>query len=419
MNKSCIYIICVAICLLQRATLFAVPLPQSKPVHIEVRHSWGGSHIMYFWLTDLYTKEEKKVKSEFRGSGVEVLDFDLYHPLYDELMVGGSRRIPFYVEPGDSLIISLEKNGKVASYQRRGGGAMKYENLLRHDISNAMFYTKEDFEEDKEQCLFPAFVEKVTRKMQVALDSVSHVADRYGFTAEERNLARCNVQMQFSLWIFEYAPMKASELLAYASQHQGGWESLPEQDKEIEAIQDLHNYGFMCDLSLNDSTYLASKFFPLFMLSYEHTQALNYDQYLYAGTTADGVARADSALVAKDMAITHLDHPSLFMDMAMTRRHVEIPPPVDDGSIQLQEVQVLGTNLTQFYQVFGRSEYIPEEWVKKVWAHDVNLKGPISSLLNHKKIKNYKRAKKLVEQLGVDDAEREALMKAYEGMKKR
>ena len=63
--------------------------------------------------------------------------------------------------------------------------------------------------------------------MAVALDSVGHVADRYGFSEEERRLARCNVQIQFALWIFEYAPMKSSELLAYANHHEGGWQSLP------------------------------------------------------------------------------------------------------------------------------------------------------------------------------------------------
>ena len=55
--------------------------------------------------------------------------------------------------------------------------------------------------------------------------------------------------------------------------------------------------------------------------------------------------------------------------------------------------------------------------VEKAWAHDVNLKGAISSLLNRKKIKNYKRAKKLLQQYGVDDAEREALLKALEETK--
>ena len=79
---------------------------------------------------------------------------------------------------------------------------------------------------------------------------------------------------------------------------------------------------------------------------------------------------------------------------------------------------MIGSNLDQFYRVFGRWEYKPEDLVKRAWANDVNLKGFISSLINRKKIKSYKRAKKLVEKLGADDAEREALMKAYENMKK-
>ena len=397
----------------------AVPLPQSKPVHIEVRHHWDMSRMMYFWLTDLYTKEEKKIRSAPGGQGVSVLDFDLYHPLYGEIIPASNQRIPFYVEPGDTLIIRLEKNGRVEAYERKDGRQVKYKNLLLHDISNRQFYTKEDFAEDKEHHLFPEFVVQVKEKMQVALDSVNHVADRYDFSAEERNLARCNVQMQFALWIFEYAPMKTSELLAYASHHEGGWQSLPEQDREISAIQDVANYGFVGEMNPDDSTYLASKYFPAFIQSYEHTQVLNYDQYLYAGTSADDVARMDSAFVAKDLAITHHDRPSLFMDMAMTRRHVEIPAPVDDGSIHLQEVQVMGTNLEQFYRVFGKGEYNPQEVVEKAWAHDVNLKGPISSLLNWKKIHNYKRAKKLIKQYGADDAEREALMKAWEQTQKK
>lgn len=127
----------------------------------------------------------------------------------------------------------------------------------------------------------------------------------------------------------------------------------------------------------------------------------------------------DSAYMAKDMAITQHDHPSLFMDVAMARRHTKVPPVVDDGSISLPEVQVIGsTSLDQFYRKFGRSEYNPQEVVEKAWAHDVNLKGIISSLVNRKKIRNYKRAKKLIQQYSADDAEREALMKAWENMRK-
>ena len=412
------YILLLVACCMQTLQGWAAPLPQSKPVHIEVRHQWDVGRLMYFWLTDLYTKEEKKVRSEVRGEGVVALDFNLYHPLYDEILPSGNLRIPFYVEPGDTLIIHLNKGGRVEKYERKDGSPVKYENLLLHDVSNRMFYTQEDFVEDKRQCLFPEFVANVEQKMQVALDSVNRVADRCGFSAEERNLARCNVQMQFALWIFEYAPMKTSELLAYASRHEAGWQSLPEQDKEMEAIQDIRNYGFMCDLSPSDSTFLASRYFPAFIQSYEHTLVLNYDQYLYAGTSDADLARMDSAYVAKDLAITHLDHPSLFMDMVMARRHYKPEPIADDGSIQLQEVQVIGGTLDQFYRKFGHSEYNPQVVVEKAWAHDVNLKGPISSLLNRKKIRNYKRAKKLVEKYGSDDAEREALMKAWTQMQK-
>jgi hypothetical protein len=410
-------IVFATLCFVYVAQMHAVPLPQSKPVHIEVRHPWESGRMMYFWLTDLYTKEEKKVKAEFVRSGVVAFDFLLYHPLYDEIIPSG-RRIPFYVDPGDTLIIQVAKNGKVEKYERKHHGSVKYENLLRHDISNRLFYTQDDFAEDKKDCFFPGFVEKVKAKMQVALDSVNHVADRYAFSDEERNLACCNVQMQFALWIFEYAPMKTSELLAYASHHEGGWLTTPEQEQESAAIQDLTNYGFLKEMHPDDSTYLASRFFPAFIQSYEHTQVLNYDQYLYSSDTPSGLARMDSAYVAKDLAITQYDHPSLFMDMAMVRRHIEIPAPVDDGSIRLQEVQVIGGTLDQFYRKFGRSEYNPQEVVEKVWAPDVNMKGVLSSLINHKKIRNYKRAKKLIQQYGADDAEREALLKAWSSMQK-
>ena len=419
MIRPVLHLISLSLLLLSAVASEAAPLPPSRNVHIEVRHPFGSSRLMYFWQTDLYTKVERKVKSEFGGDGVAILDFTLYHPLYDEIIVGSNLRVPFYAEPGDSLVIQIDKSGKVERYSRKDGTPLPYENLLRHDVSNNLFYTHEDFSVDKQQNQFPDFVASVTRKMNVALDSVSRVADRYHFSPEERNLARCNVQMQFAIWIYEYAPYKESELLAYARQHEGGWQSLPEQDAEIEAIRDVRNYGFMCDLPLEDTTVFASKYFPPFIQSYEHTLVLNQDQYLYYDATYDNTSRMDSAYVAQELNITHLSHPSLFMDVAMQRRHVEKPQAVNDGSIQLQEVQVVGSNnLDQFYRVFGPpKEYDPKEVVEKAWAHDVNLIGDISSLLNRKKIKNYKRAKKLIERIAGDDAEREALMKAYEAIK--
>lgn len=414
-----IHLMCWIICHLGGIKLCATPLPQSKPVHIEVRHEWPSGRLLYFWLTDIYTKKEQKIRSEIHDKETITLDFKLYHPLYAEIIPASNLRIPFYVEPGDSLIIHVKKDGSIKKYEHKNGAPVKYEKLLRHDISNRTFYTHKDFAVDKNQRLFPDFVTLVQKKMQMALDSVNHVAERYDFSPEECNLARCNVQVQFALWIFEYAPMKASELLNYANKHEEGWQSQPEQDKEIAAILDIANYRFMREMQPNDSAYLASKFFPAFILSYEHTQVLNHDQYLYWGTSDTDISRMDSAFVAKDLAITSNAHPSLFMDIAMMRRHIEIPPPVDDGSIRLQEVEVMGTKLDQFYRVFGKGKVIPKEILEKAWAHDVNLRGIISSLINRKKIRNYQKAKKLIEQYGADDAEREALMKIWEQMQKK
>lgn len=421
MTKRLSYPYLLIVCWLLTSMGYAVPLPPSKPVHIEVRHDATSiSPYIYFWLTDLYTKEEKKIGSKAMGKGVVALDFELYHPLYDELIPAGNRRLPFYVEPGDTLIIRLGKYGRIESYERRDGTPVRHERLLRHDISNQSFYDEKDFKEDKKQGTFADFVAKVTQKMEVAMDSVNKVADRHAFTLEERNIALCNVQMQFALWIFEYAPFKTSELLVYAERHKGGWQAIPEQDVQMEAIQDIRNYGFMRSLPVNDSTCMASRFFPRFIQSYEHTQVLNYDQYLYYGETIEDQIRMDSAYVAKDLAMTQYERPSLFMDVAMKRKHIEVPPPVNDGSILLKEVEVVGTNLDQFYSVFGKPEgYDPQKVVERAWANDVNLKGSISSLLNRRKIKNYKRAKKIVKELGTDDAEREAIMKAYENMQKK
>ena len=224
MTKRLSYPYLLIVCWLLTSMGYAVPLPPSKPVHIEVRHDATSiSPYIYFWLTDLYTKEEKKIGSKAMGKGVVALDFELYHPLYDELIPAGNRRLPFYVEPGDTLIIRLGKYGRIESYERRDGTPVRHERLLRHDISNQSFYDEKDFKEDKKQGTFADFVAKVTQKMEVAMDSVNKVADRHAFTLEERNIALCNVQMQFALWIFEYAPFKTSELLVYAERHKGGW----------------------------------------------------------------------------------------------------------------------------------------------------------------------------------------------------
>lgn len=139
----------------------------------------------------------------------------------------------------------------------------------------------------------------------------------------------------------------------------------------------------MRGMPTNDSTVFASKFFPAFIQSYEHAQVLNYDQYLYVGMTNADSLRMDSAFVAKDLAITQNGHASLFMEVALQRRHTQ--QPVNDGSVKLKEVQVIGFNWEKFYQRFGKEEYNPHDAVQKAWANDVNLKGILSSLINRKR----------------------------------
>ena len=207
------YLYMVIACWWQVTSVCAMPLQVSKPVCIEVSHHWGMGRLMYFWLTDLYTREERKVKGEYVDDNVVVFHFDLYHPLYEEIIPSGNQRIPFYVEPGDTLIIQVGKNGRVEKYERTNGKPVEMERLLRHDVSNRQFYTAEDFSTDKQECTFTTFVERVSEKMAQALDSVERVAIRHDFSAQERQLARCNVQMQFAIWLFEYVPYKSSELL--------------------------------------------------------------------------------------------------------------------------------------------------------------------------------------------------------------
>ena len=422
MSHLRLFIVWVAVGLLWAMALPAWALPKPRPVRIEVRHQMGFNRLMYFWLTDLYTKEERKVRSEYGSADddpMEVLDFELYHPLYGEIVAGSNRRIPFYVEPGDTLTIYLEKNWRVSRYERSGGRPMKYERLLRHDLSLRTFYAEADFQADRERCRFPEFVGRMTAKMGEALDSVDHVADVHHFSEEERRMARCNVQLQFALWLFEFEPYKALQLDTYGERHQSGWQMSVEQDADIEATYDIGNYAFLRQMPIDDSLCLASPFFPRLIQSYESAQVLCRDLYRYEGYTASGMARADSAYMAQEQAITHRDRPSLWMRMAMQRKQAKEQPLVDDGSVLLPEVQVVeSNNLDQFYKTFGRSEYDPKKVVEKAWAPTVNLRGPISSLFNRKKIRRYKRALKLVEQLGADDAEREALLKAWEESEK-
>lgn len=411
----------------------AVLPPIKKHVHIELNYETKDNPksvsktssmdivpYSFFYLTDIYTNKEWKVSSSPYKPGCTAIDFDLNHPLYDEIDPLGRYRIPFYVEPGDSLIIDVTKAGQVKQYRRKDGRKVKYENLLRHDFSNNTFYTDEDFKADRKNTRFPDFVTKVTRKMNAVVDSVNRNADKYGFTDEERRIAVNNVKLQFALWIFEYAPYKAMEMNVYARQHSAGWQTRPDEDVNYADIGNPGNYSFMQIMPLNDATCMASKYFPMFIRSYEHAFVLNYDQYLYYGTTKRDMMRMDSAYIAKDLKITGHMAPSMFMNIAMARRYMEDEQLPDDGSIRLEEVQVLGSWQTDDFK--GLSD-LDVSNAKLNSTPTYNFMSPSYWLYDRKRAKAKERATKLIKQIEAeeeaDQADRDAIMKAYEEMQKK
>lgn len=416
-------------CLLLGQPIFASNVPKKKPVHIELRYqvkepfkSTLNSRRMpivpysYFTLHDIYSNVDEKVGSEALRDGVTALDFEINHPLYDYIETGGSIHIPFYVEPGDSLFIYVTKVGRVIKYECPRGKEVKCRNLLLHDFSNSILYDESDFNEDKKDARFPEFVRRVISKMDLELDSVRRNADRYGFNDVERRVAMNNVKLQFALWLFEFTPYKNMELNLYSARHKEGWQATQSQDNDYADIMNVDNYSFIKRLPLNDSTCFASRFFSQFMMSYEHSQFLNSDQYLYYGKTKEDAVRMDSAFVAKDIQLTGQMQPSLFMDLALQRKHYV--PPVDDGSIKLKEVQVIGTWKIDYPGVTERDMLNFKLNSKPTY----NALSPSYWLYDRKREKAKKRAKDLIRKIEeaeeLERLERDAIMKAYEDSKK-
>ena len=410
--------------------VMAVLPPIKKHVHIELNYETkeGPKSVSnpasvdivpysFFYLADIYTNKEWKISSSPYKPGSTAIDFDLNHPLYDEINPLGRYRIPFYVEPGDSLIINVTKAGQVKSYKRTDGKNVKYENMLRHDISNNIFYTNEDFRADKKNTRFPDFVTKVVRKMNVVVDSVNRNADKYGFTDEERRIATNNVKLQFALWIFEYAPYKTMEMNVFARQNSGGWQTTPDEEINYADLSNPSNYSFMQMMPLNDPSCMASKYFPMFIRSYEHAFILNCDQYLFYGTTKRDMMRMDSAYIAKDLKLTGHLAPSMFMNIAMARRYMEDEQLPNDGSIRLEEVQVLGSWQTDDFK--GLSD-LDISNAKLNSTPTYNFLSPTYWFYDRKRAKAKERATKLIKQIEAEEeaeqSERDAIMKAYEEM---
>lgn len=392
--------------------------PQKKNVRIELHYAekarYGIGRYQYFFLRDIYFNTETKVVGDNSFTGTTNFDFALYHPLYDEIRTASNRTIPFYVEPGDTLIVNVNEAGHANSYRLKNGKEVKYTNLLLHDISNRQFYTEKDFDDDRQSHNFLTFISSIQKRTAQALDSVNAIADKYQFSDDERRIANSNIRLQFALWINEYAQNTATELSTYATRHKEGWHSTPEQDAEMEAIRNPANYAFMKSLPLNDSLSLISNYFPLFLRSYEFSPVLCHDQYLFYGTTTSDSLLMDSAYIAHELSITNAPAPSLYMQIALQNRHIDTPISIDDGSVQLQNVDVVGLN--QFYNRFGVSEITPTTY-KKNWSNKEYYRGVLTGLFNRKKIRSEKRARKLIEQYDTLDPVREELMKAYRNSK--
>lgn len=428
--------------LLLSLLLFIIPkgsafVPQTtKNVHIELHYALNQgtsvvgtsrSHdilpVSYYMYNDIFTNDEIKIKSQTWNDRVTTYDFNLNHPLYDYINHGGDIHIPFYVEPGDSIIINLTKAGKVLSYKKINNTDIKYTNLLLHDFSNNILYNEIDFDNDKKNARFPEFVRRVLTRMNATVDSINHVADRYSFCDTERSIAINNAKLQYAIWIFEFASFKSMEINTYSSSHNEGWQSIPYQDQTFSDLQNPANYAFLRQLPLNDNTCLASRYFQPFIIAYEHAHMFNYDQYIYYGTSQHDQARMDSVFMSKELAMTGHLRPSLMMEIAMYRKHFEAPQ-IDDESIKLQEVQVIGHQNDYYKGV------TPEDMTNWRLNQKPTLSEQIASpsywLYERKKYKNRERAKALIKQIEeaeerdkADQAEREAVMKAYEEEMKR
>ncbi|MBQ0048612.1 MAG: hypothetical protein KBT33_14090 [Prevotellaceae bacterium] len=367
----------------------------------------------YFWLRDIYTDQEKKIGSEAISSTTTAFAFGISHPIYNEISAGSNHYIPFYVEPGDSIIINVSRSGAVKSYKRMDGKEMKCLNLLLHDISNRTFYTLQDYESDSKGATLNVFQDKVMRKMSLALDSVMSIAEKYEFSEKERRIAEANTKLQFLSWIMEGIQNRSSSVATISKEKESGWQSNPYKDRDIDDLNSYESYYFMRQLPLKDTLCMASKHFSHFIQNYQYSPVLNHDQYLYYGNSLSQEARMDSAIIAKDKIIMGSIMPSLYMSIVLKRRHLE-PDPVDDA-IRLQEVQVIGRTAQDFGPALTAEDLLR---FKLNSRPSYNFLSPTYWLYDRKREKTRERVKGIIKQMDDmderDNAEREAVMKAYE-----
>lgn len=270
--------------------------------------------------------------------------------------------------------------------------------------------------------------------MDSAVTKVVNVANKEKFSADERDVAISNVKMQFALWLMEYASWKTVKLGLYAKKQQAGWQSLPEHEKEMEALENVQSYSFMRRLPMNDKSCMSSRFFPLFVQSYQHSHVLSHDQYLYYGNTERDHYKMDAVMLSREKSITGMRDGSVFMDVIMAKRRMArdekakrlILARKDNvadttQSIKLEEVEVWSeerikkaVQLTENEKLLVKLNNAPTGFnilAPIIWLVDKYLIQPM-----HKKKPSAKaKAKVLVQQYGEED---DMLQDAYDKMQK-
>jgi len=321
----------------------ATPLPKSHPIYVELRcpnYAWrdrdGASY--YIWVADIFTKEKKMVYPQSSNNGCVKFEFYTYFPLYSVINTNRNTTIPFYIEPYDSLIIEIDPTGKPLMYRNTDGSEYKYAKMLSHDISNNKLYTSDDYYADRDGSTFLSFTDILNRKMTLATDSVNKIANLYGFSTKERNLALSNTRMQYIMWLFEYTTFRSHMLQEYATKHNAGWQNSYEQDREIEHIVTPEYYTNLLSSTMNDSISLASQYLDVFISGYERSDILKHDLYMYSGDTKADSLRMDSVRFSRDMAISGLTSPSPLINLIVERQYVEIP---DDYGLILKEAKIV------------------------------------------------------------------------------
>lgn len=328
---------------------YATNLPKSRPVYIELRCydkiRWRPKDICQYniWVKDIYTRESRFLYCDMVShTDYACFEFEAYQPVFDVIRTSRGTNIPFYIEPGDSLIIDISAEGKPLSYRTMDGKTYEHSMFLLHDISNNDLYSASQFNEDKEKYSFADFTDTILTKMSNTEEEINSMADKLSFSAKERSMSLCNAKLQYLLWIFEYTTYKSHEMAEYSKDHDSGWKSIDSQDTEIAAMRDKDNYRFLSTLPLKDSICMSSRFFDQFINGYENSEILRQDQYKYFGVTSQDSIRMDSAYIAQDRAITGLDTTSIFMDIVLQRRHMIIP---DDYGFFLKDVKVYASRL--------------------------------------------------------------------------